>query len=93
MSKESNAKEINFEGEAFKMMQAAHAKIAAFKKLHGVTDYRLAKQIGIAQSSLKAQMTSQVTATIDRITAGLVEITKVQFDPFSPIPPTRNIED
>jgi hypothetical protein len=83
--KKSNAKPATVPATtAGEIIQQAVAGNLAFKETHGISDYKLAREIG-GFNNMKMLLKSTKPETVDRITAGLIKITGIQFDPFLPV--------
>lgn len=83
--KKSNAKPATVPAStAGEIIQQAVAGNLSFKEKHGISDYKLAHTIG-AHNNVKMLLASTKPQTVDRITAGLIKITGIQFDPFLPV--------
>lgn len=83
--KKSNAKPATVPAStAGEIINQAVAGNLAFKEKYGISDYKLAREIG-GFNNMKMLLKSTKPETVDRITAGLIKITGIQFDPFLPV--------
>ena len=83
MSK-NNAKQVSITaGQALELMHQAQSGNAAFKVKHRITNYAIAKHLGIAARNVPSLFVSTRPETIDRITKALIEISGQTFDPLN----------
>ena len=106
---ESNSHTVELDKRTASLIfSQALEKVKAYKEAHGIKDSQLADALGIRPQAIKKMLVSAKPVTLDKITQALISVTGIDFDPFrcqptlnertfnetfSPIPPTRELED
>ena len=106
---ESNAHTVELDKRTASLIfSQALEKVRAYKDAHGITDSQLADALAVRPQAIKKMLVSAKPVTLDKITQALISVTGIDFDPFrchpplndrtfaetfSPIPPTRDLED